>query len=275
MTDYEHTGRMVDKQITSEASPQTLYDACLQPEHITGWFADTVEGGTNVGDVQHWSFDGFPMKLPYEILVAEPGRRLVLRCEVPEKGVGIVEVTLRSEGGKTHLRFVNSGFGEGAEWDEEYAGIDSGWQMALTLLREYAERHFGEPRRTVMAMQMGQFEYPDVVPYFRTAEGLGQWLTESGTIGEVDSPVSLTLQGGGTLTGRVLTHTDWETSLAWDEIGGTLELKAFACGGPRAVCLRATGWKLGEERAAELKTWADAASARLLALVNRAEASAG
>lgn len=273
-TSIEHTGRQVDKQILSNAPAETLYRALLEPEHIVGWFADHVDGGTAVGDVQHWSFDGFPMKLPYEIMITEPGRRLVLRCEIPDKGVGIIEVLLEQEGGKTRLRFINSGFGEGAEWDEEYEGIDSGWQMALTLLREYAERHFGSPRRSVLAMQAGQFEYPDLLPLFRTAEGLAAWLTTAGEIGAVDTPVALQLRGGETLTGRVLTHTPWETALSWDEIGGVLELKAFACGGPRAICLRATGWNLDNARVEQLKTWADAAVAQLLPLVNQAPESA-
>jgi hypothetical protein len=58
-----------------------------------------------------------------------------------------VEFTLETHQGKTRLRIVHSGFGQGAAWDNELDGISEGWQGELRSLRHYLERHRGRDRR--------------------------------------------------------------------------------------------------------------------------------
>ena len=57
-----------------------------------------------------------------------------------------MEFTLETHQGKTRLRLVHSGFGEGAAWDNELEGITEGWQAELRSLRHYLERHRGQDR---------------------------------------------------------------------------------------------------------------------------------
>jgi hypothetical protein len=47
------------------------------------------------------------------------------------------------------LRLVHSGFGIGAEWDDEVESVRRGWKFELRGLRHYLERHRGTPRQMV------------------------------------------------------------------------------------------------------------------------------
>jgi hypothetical protein len=57
-----------------------------------------------------------------------------------------MEFTLETHQGKTRLRLVHSGFGEGAAWDNELEGITEGWQAEFRSLRHYLEHHRGKDR---------------------------------------------------------------------------------------------------------------------------------
>jgi uncharacterized protein YndB with AHSA1/START domain len=60
-----------------------------------------------------------------------------------------LDYQLEGRGGRTVLRLVHSGFGSGAEWDDEFDSISRGWKFELRGLRHYLERHRGRDRRVV------------------------------------------------------------------------------------------------------------------------------
>jgi hypothetical protein len=57
-----------------------------------------------------------------------------------------VDYVLEGQGGVTRLRLTHSGFGPGAEWDDEVEGVTRGWAFELRSLRHYLTRHHGRPR---------------------------------------------------------------------------------------------------------------------------------
>jgi hypothetical protein len=77
--------------------------------------------------------------------------------------------------------------------------------------------------------------------------------------------VKLELIGGRTLTGRVLARSSREVIVGWDELEGTLELKAFPLGPHgRALALRAASWATQQPPGvAELEAWMTTACAAL------------
>ncbi|MBK8268548.1 MAG: SRPBCC domain-containing protein [Planctomycetes bacterium] len=58
-----------------------------------------------------------------------------------------VDYHLEFKGGKTILRLVHSGFGNGKTWDHEFDGVSRGWAFELRGLRHYLENHAGQDRR--------------------------------------------------------------------------------------------------------------------------------
>ena len=192
------------------------------------------------------------LEIAYPVAVADPPRRMVLAGDAPGRGPFALEVILEAAGQATVVRLVNSGFLDGAEWDDEYRGIASGWTMALALLKHYAERHSDRPKRVLQHFRPADFDWSEL-PY-RTAPELATWLTLSGEIGDPGHPVQLVLRDGTPLTGRVLARTDTEVSLSWDEEGAVMELKAFAAGPSRMRGVRLTAWGMSDARARVLST---------------------
>ena len=271
----EHAGRIIRAEIRTAATPQQAYDAWADAEKIAHWFPDRAEGKAEPGATITWIFDKFNYRIPYEVLAAQPGEKFAIRWNPPTgMSAGLLEVTISKEGGETVIRLVNSGFREGSQWDEEFEGVDSGWRMALALLKHYLENYFGVARVSFLAMRPATFSFEQVVPLHRTEAGLKKWLTKSGAYGDVGQTFVLELQEGSKASGRVLAKSERETTLSWDEIHGALELKAFSMGPQKMLCLRGCGWGLSAEKAKELDAQMDRAVERLVAALMASTASA-
>jgi uncharacterized protein YndB with AHSA1/START domain len=271
----EHKGRIIRAEIRTKATPQQAYDAWADPEKIAYWFPDRAEGKAEPGATITWIFDKFNYQIPYEVLIAQPAEKFAIRWNPPPgMSAGVLEVTISKEGGETVIRLVNSGFREGAEWDEEFEGTDSGWRMALALLKHYLENYFGISRASFLVMRPAEFSFEQVVELQRSAAGLRKWLTKSGEYGEVGESFALELQEGGKASGRVLAKTKRETTLGWDEIRGVLELKAFSMGPQKMLCVRGCGWGLSAEKAEELEGQMERAVERLSSILTEGKAGA-
>jgi uncharacterized protein YndB with AHSA1/START domain len=268
----EHRGRIIRAEIRTAAPPERIWAAWTDPEKIAQWFVDGAEGKPEVGSTFTWKFDRFGYVLPYQVIEAVPGEKFSLMWSQPQSDPGILEVTLSHESGQTLVRLINSGFGEDAAWEDEYQGVVSGWQMALAVMKHYAEHYFGEPKAMFMAMRPADFTYEQLRPYYFTSPGLGAWLARSGGIGEVGARCELDLVDAGKLTGTVLARSAREIALSWNEIRGTLELKAFAMGpGRRTLCIRGYGWRMDAGRAQHLESQMGAALERLAAALAAAQ----
>jgi uncharacterized protein YndB with AHSA1/START domain len=271
----EHIGRIIRGEIRTDATPQQAYDAWADPEKIAHWFPDRAEGKAEPGATITWIFDKFNYRIPYEVLIAQPAEKFAIRWNPPPgMSAGILEVTISKEGGETVIRLVNSGFREGAEWNDEFEGTDSGWRMALALLKHYLDNYFGTPRNSFLVMRPAEFSFDHVVELHRTAAGLKKWLTKSGEYGEVGESYSLELQEGGQASGRVLARTSRETTLSWGEIHGVLELKAFSMGPQKILCIRGCGWGLTAEKSKGLEAQMERAVERLANALAANKASA-
>jgi len=239
----EHRGRTIRVEVRTTATPEQVYEAWADPEKIAHWFPDRAEGQAAPGENITWIFDKFNCRIPYEVLAAEPGKRFVVRWNPPPgMNPGILEITIAKESGETVMGLVESGFREGTEWNEEFEGTDSGWRMATALLKHYVENYYGMPRSSFLAMHPVEFSFEQVPPFQRDPEKLARWLTTSGGFGEVGEKFHMELREGGPVSGRVLAKTKKEVALAWNEIHGSLELKAFQMGPQKILCVRGCGW---------------------------------
>jgi uncharacterized protein YndB with AHSA1/START domain len=250
----EHRGKKMDITISTSASPDQVYQAWADPEKISHWFTDKAEGQAEVGGTVTWIFDKFNYRMPYEVIAAESGRRFAIRwVPPPGRPPAVVEVTIEKQEGATIVCLVNSGFLEGAEWQDEYEGVNSGWQMALAILKHYLENYYGSPRSSFLAMRPASFTNEQLLPFHRTADGLAAWLTTSGGFNAVGDSFQLALRGGGTINGQVLAFTKTETQLSWTEVRGVLGLKAFKMGPQKMLAVHGSGWGMPPERAKELE----------------------
>jgi uncharacterized protein YndB with AHSA1/START domain len=255
-------------EMRTSADPLLVWRAWADPEMISHWFADRGWGEATPGGTLTWTFDAFGYEVPYPVLDAVPGERLVLGGELPGRPPFMLEITIHRDGGETVLRLVNSGFLHGEKWDEEYEGVASGWEMSLALLAHYLERYAGTPKRTALIMRPAALAPAAVLPWFTDPAHLSRWLTSSGAPTRPGEPYALTLADGTAMRGRTLAVTRREVALSWDDERMAVELKAFPAPtlGP-CVSIRLTSWGADESRASEIESRMTAAVERLAAAV--------
>lgn len=242
----QHTGREVRREIEIDAAPEAVYDAWADPDGFSSWFVDRAEGRAEAGSTVTWVFEAFGFRLPVQIFEAEPGRRILMGGESPRRA-SLLEIVIEHAGGGSRMTLVDSGFGEGADWDEEYEGVDSGWAMALATLKHWLENYRGRRRAHEIVMRPAAFEYDALEPYFTTSDGLASWLATEARADEPlaeGSRVAMTLADGGELDGVVLARTRREVLLAWPQADAVLGLKCFSAGpAGRIIALDFNAWR--------------------------------
>lgn len=209
--DLGHKGRQVEAEMRTAATPGQVYAAWADPERVAQWFVDKAAGEAKPGATVTWTFEKFNFSVPYTVLAADAGERFAIGFSSPEKS-GICEVNIAREGGETVLRLVNSGFKDGAEWEDEYQGVNSGWQCALAVLKHYLENYYGRPKRQALAVRQFRLGVAELQPWFREPGRHVRWLT--GPISEA-------------LVGELLCDSGRELAYAWPQREAVFELKAF------------------------------------------------
>jgi len=148
MTDTpKKESRSLQLEIHLPADPDVVSRMLSDPEELARWFAPFVDstGPGNPGDVLTLGW-GPEVQWRSRLEVVEPGRRVRWSDPDGQTGGMVVEWTLVAEGGGTRLRLVNSGFGDGPEWDDQYDASESGWRFFLWHLDEVLRLHRGAPR---------------------------------------------------------------------------------------------------------------------------------
>jgi uncharacterized protein YndB with AHSA1/START domain len=242
-----------EREIRISSDPETVWASWAEPEHVRRWFSDEARGSVEEGAELVHEFEGHG-EHRYRVVEVDVPRRLVLDGEMDGRAFRQI-VEIRRDGGTTILRLVHSGFGTADPDSEIVQGIDSGWTMALALMKHYAERYFGRDKTSVGVFRPARFEYESLLAdRYLDRAGLGAWLTDgsagiangSGRVRRGD-PVALRLRSGRALSGRILALTDHEVSLTWDQLEGVLELKAFGAGpDARMLGVRLATWSRDE-----------------------------
>ena len=250
---HRSDGRRIETEIRTTATPEEVWKAWTDPASLTRWFTDDARGEARPGGTMVWVFKGFG-EVPYPVAVAQPPERLVLAGEIPGRGPFALEILIRRSGGSTTVRLVNSGFLDGADFDEEYEGVRSGWDGSLALLKHYLERHLGEPRQASLIVRPAAVSAEDLYRCFSDGAELATWLTREGALGAAGESAALVLRDGTPLTGRVIAAGGREKAVTWEEEGdAVLELKGFGTRGGRMVGVRVTTWGEDSGRVARLE----------------------
>ena len=139
----------IERDILIDAPVEIVWAVVTEPEHISGWFSDTVDLDLRPGGAAALHWDGYGTVRGRVERVEPPHffsfRWVVHRvpgAPVSDGNSTLVEFSLRPEGDATRLTVVESGFRDlsGSE-DENQGHVDShrrGWKLELGELREYA-----------------------------------------------------------------------------------------------------------------------------------------
>ena len=130
----------IEREIVIAAPPERVYAIVTQPEHMGVWFGDA--GAEREGDVitMRWADHG---TAELRVVKEEPPRAFAYRWD-SQSNVGdtLVEFTLATEGDRTRVTVVESGWTKLRTSAEEQArlreGNVGGWEQEMAELERYA-----------------------------------------------------------------------------------------------------------------------------------------
>jgi uncharacterized protein YndB with AHSA1/START domain len=166
--------RRLEKDVELDAPPEQVWEAIATGPGIAAWFVphdvQPREGGTVEQDY------GGEFTTRGRVTAWEPGRRFAYGAfDEPEEGrpqYAYEFLVEGRDGGGTVLRFVQSGFLDGADWDDEYDSFDAGWSLFFGNLRSYLRHFAGLPVRGAVAMSYTAGSAGEIWPVLHRALGL-------------------------------------------------------------------------------------------------------
>jgi uncharacterized protein YndB with AHSA1/START domain len=144
----------IERSILIHAPADVVWSVVTEPEHISGWFSDSVDLDLTEGGsiALHWDGHGTAHGRVERI---EPPRFFSFRWmlehgrEFAADLATLVEFTLDVEGDATRLTVVETGFRDLAVPDDEkqrqVEGHTRGWKLELGHLEEYVARRSAAP----------------------------------------------------------------------------------------------------------------------------------
>jgi uncharacterized protein YndB with AHSA1/START domain len=163
--------RSIRREVFVGAPPDVVWSALTDAEELTRWFPvrAMVDAGPGGSIWLSWG-EGSEGRAP--ITAWEPNRRFGWAEERGATRIA-VDFHLEPREGGTVVRLVQSGFGDGPDWDDEYHMTEGGWRYFLEHLRWYLERHRGTPRDLIVLRRPAAMTRREAFARLTRALGLG------------------------------------------------------------------------------------------------------
>jgi len=189
--------RSIELAVEVVGTPEEVWRTIATGPGISSWYVPHVveerEGGAAVA-----SFGDAPeMQVPGRVVAWEPPRRIVFDGGPDADGFAFEWLVEARDGGTCIVRLVNSGFGEGQEWDEQYDAMEEGWKLFLFNLQLHC-RHF-PGQEAVSMLPMGTTTLPRAAAWAKLCQELR--IPEAPAVGDrIDARAS----NGAALAGTVV-----------------------------------------------------------------------
>lgn len=191
------TDRVIDLSVEVPGTVEEVWQAIATGPGITSWFIPHSVDGRPGGSVTMDFGPDFGRETA-TVTAWEPPHRVVFQGGETDRGPGLAYEWLveASGGGTCVVRLVNSGFGPGEEWDADFDGMNTGWEIFLANLRLHLTHFRGRTARAVIPTVMTPG--PGAAAWSRLCAALG--VPEALAVGD---RFATTGAGVPALTGRV------------------------------------------------------------------------
>lgn len=236
------TPRAIELEVQVAGTPEEVWRAIATGPGISSWYVPhTVE--EREGGAATASFGPGPeMQVAGRVAAWDPPHRIVFDGGEGVDGLAFEWLVEARDGGTCIVRLVNSGFGSGEPWDDQYDGMAEGWQLFLRNLQLHCEHFRGQTATAVLPMAM--WPGPRTATWAALCEGLG--LPTEPAVG---THVRVTSTDAPPLGGTVLDAAAWRLALLLDDPApGTAFLAAEGDG--EQVGVSVWSYLYGEEGAA-------------------------
>jgi uncharacterized protein YndB with AHSA1/START domain len=224
MSEPTEPRRSIELEIEVAGTPEQVWRAVATGPGISSWYVPHVveerEGGAATA-----SFGDAPeMQVPGRVAAWEPPRRVVFDGGEDAGGLAF-EWLVEGRGDRTcAVRLVNSGFGDGSDWDDQYDGMVEGWQLFLFNLQLHC-RHFLGQHATSM-LPVGASPLSRTEAWTKLCADLH--IPESPAVGEAIAPSA----GDGLgMAGTVVKTSPTSIALLLDEPAAGTAFLAVETGG--------------------------------------------
>jgi uncharacterized protein YndB with AHSA1/START domain len=237
--------RTLEYEIVLDGTPEEVWKLLSTADGITRWFAPEARAG----DGKVWISWGPGMEGEGTVHLSEPGKSFGWIENGPHPKT--VEFYLEGEGGKTKLRLVQSGLGEGSDFDAEYDAVNGGWRTFIGAMAHGLRHHPRSPHQQVAKMTMVKGKREDIVAKASTVLGFPMHLQALA----VGAQFAAELPGLGRIEGErldpdkagyfLLTLDNWDKSAVGlffevfgDSLAVTQQWFLFGAGREKAEALR-------------------------------------
>ncbi len=252
--------RSIELEVEVVGTVDEVWKAIATGPGISSWYVphtvEEREGGTATA-----SFGPGPeMQVAGRVAVWEPPRRVVFDGGEGAAGLAFEWLVEARSGGICVVRLVNTGFGSGDDWDDQYDALSEGWGLFLLNLKLHLEHFRGQ---TAVAL----------LPTARWTGPRGEaWAALTDQLGVPRSPVvgdrlHTSADDAPTLAGTVVDVASWRLAVLVDEPAPGTAILAVE-GGPDEVSVSIWSYLYGAEGAAAARRdesrWTKWLSARAL-----------
>jgi uncharacterized protein YndB with AHSA1/START domain len=190
--------RRMEKRVEIDATPEQVWEAIATGPGISSWFVPHEVEPRAGGAITQRFGGGFDVT--GRITAWDEGSRIAYEGveDAPEGAAKYAFEFLVEgrDGGGAVLKFVQSGFLDGPDWDAEYDSFDNGWDLFFANLRAYLAHFAGQPVRNAVTMA------------YVSGDATAAWAVLHGALGLAGHPsvgdtVTLTPSGPAPITGIV------------------------------------------------------------------------
>ena len=223
--------REIRLEIEVPGTVDEIWDAISTGPGITSWYVPhTVE--QREGGAATASFGPGPeMQVAGRVAAWQPPHRIVFTGDPGEEGLAFEWLVEARDQGTCVVRLVNTGFGDGNPWDEQYDDMLGGWRLFLRNL--WLHRTYFAGQRGTPALPMGMWPGAAVEAWPQVLAALG--LPPTPQLGE---RIATAGDGAPSMAGTVLDARPGSLALLLDQPApGTGILAAERHGGMSGVSL--------------------------------------
>ena len=147
--------RSIELEVEVPGTAEEVWRAVATGPGISSWYVPhTVE--ERAGGSAMASFGPGPeMQIPGRVAVWEPPCRICFDGGEGVDGLAFEWTVEPRDDDRCAVRLVNSGFGQGGEWDAQYDGMVEGWKMFMLNLRLHMEHFAGQTAASALPTAMG------------------------------------------------------------------------------------------------------------------------
>lgn len=201
--------RSIELEVEVVGTPEEVWAAIATGPGISSWYVphtlDECEGGSATA-----SFGpGTEMQVAGRVAAWDPPRRIVFDGGEGAGGLAFEWLVEARDNGTCIVRLVNTGFGSGEPWDDQYEGMVEGWRLFLFNLQLHMEHFRGRTATAVLPMAM--WKGPREATWAALTSALG--ISPVPSIGDHIE----TAAGAPRLAGTVLATESWRLALLLDE----------------------------------------------------------